>query len=65
MSLRICWSCTKNVLNIMSGTQEQGTQGKAHKPIFGAFTNQIPAKQVCEVGRTTKFSSSKSMRRGE
>jgi hypothetical protein len=36
--------------NFMSGTYERGTQGKAHKPLSGPFTNQAPAEQVCESG---------------
>jgi hypothetical protein len=51
-------------LSQVSGTQEKGTQSKAHEPLFGPFTDQVPAEQVYEVGWTTKSPSRKSVRRG-
>jgi hypothetical protein len=48
---------------LLSGTQERGTQGKAHKPLSDPFTDRVPVEQVCETERTAKPLSSKSARR--
>jgi hypothetical protein len=60
-------------MKLVSDTQERGTQsethkhsqGEVHKPLSGPFTDQVAMKQVCEAGRTTKSSPSKSVRQGE
>jgi hypothetical protein len=55
--------CPPSVLNRsrdVSGTQKQGTHSKAHKTL-----PNTPAEQVCEAGRTTKSSPSKSARQSE
>jgi hypothetical protein len=49
----------------LSGTYERGIQSKARELLSSPFIDQIPAKQVCKVGRTTKSSSSNSARRDE
>jgi hypothetical protein len=60
-----CFDCHKLWLTNVSGTQERDTQSEAHESLSGPFTDQVTVEQVYEVGRPTKPSSSKSVRRGE
>jgi hypothetical protein len=46
----------------LSDTYERGIQSKARELLSSPFIDQIPAKQVCKAGRTTKILMSKTAR---
>jgi hypothetical protein len=51
--------------SIVLGMQESGTQSEAYEPLSGPFIDQVPTKQVYEVGRPTKSPPSKSAMQGD